>query len=682
MNEPKIRVIITTTFIESMMDLPKSTQKKITSFIEKFQENPRSPGINYENINNATNSDMKSVRIDQGIRGIVLKPNTGNAYALLWVDKHDDAYKWATTKVIRSIDLEGTFSYSSIQTQTISFNEEKINLLRSTSLEDLVELNIPLSLIDQIRSVITVEELKVYENSLSSLTFVKLESYLNGFSLNDVKKIVLENKAEDQPFVLLADDSDEALKEVISKPSEYWRLFLHPKQAEIAKNMYKGTFKLIGSAGTGKTVVAMHRVKALLEKGNANTSILFTTFSKTLCEDIKEKLEILLSKDAFKKVTITNIDSWVSQFIKSERLTRDIAHETESVWRQALKESYLSGEFEMDFLQDEWNLVICANEVKSREEYFSTARLQMGRKIDRVTKDKIYSIFEKYSEIMSSLSLLDLETAKLSLITYLRKKYPSGLYSHVIVDEAQDMSSSAFKLIRAIAGKEHPNDIFIVGDSHQRIYKNKASLKNCGIQIQGNTKTLYLNYRTSDAIYQFASNLLKDEEFDDLEGEILLEKESQSLMIGDEPIIKNYATFHDEIEGIVAIIKDLINLGVKDKDICVCARRNQQLEDYSIKLDSLGLKVYVIQNSQPDNRNIDGVRFMTMHRIKGLEFPHVIIVGLSNESLPLKMVYENLDNEADKRLFIVREKSLFYVAATRAKYTLHITSFGEQSRFI
>lgn len=674
----KIEVQVAQTFFDSMFDLSKQMQKKVRLFIDKFREDPKSPSINYETIANSAHPDMRSVRIDLQYRGIVLKPSTGNIYTLLWVDVHDAAYDWATSHKISVQSVEGSIGVSGLKTQQITFSEEKVNLLRSTRLSDLVTMGIPIDSIDEIRKITNIEELKPYIDVLPALTVLRLQNYLNGHTLESVFAL---KDIKDNPFVIVDDTDRSDLQELVKQPSAAWRLFLHPRQTELVQNDYKGSFKLLGAAGTGKTVVALHRFKRLASSLPMNRRMFFTTYTSTLSEDIIDRLNQLTVKSVGLNLVIKNLDQWVADFIKEENITRTIEFDTDYIWKKVMH-SFQKPEHSLGFLKDEWEQVICPQSITTSEQYFTANRANRRKRLDRSQKAEVFDILMDYRNKLAELQIYDLESGKMSLAAYIKKRYPEGLFQHIMVDEAQDLSASSFVLLRALAGPEHENDLFIVGDSRQRIYKSKYSLKTCGIMISGNTKTLNLNYRTTDSIYQLAQRVIDDEVFDDLDGEPLKQPEVQSLMYGDEPEIHSFPDFNSEVAYIKNRIDQLIQKGVDPKDICVCTRTNTLVDTYCIALSQCGVQVNIVNPGNPNSKIIEGVRGLTMHRIKGLEFGHVILVGLSNEVLPMRSIIESLNSEDERVDFVLHEKSLLYVAMTRAKYSLSISWFGESSPFI
>lgn len=216
-------------------------------------------------------------------------------------------------------------------------------------------------------------------------------------------------------------------------------------------------------------------------------------------------------------------------------------------------------------------------------------------------------------------------------------------YKHIIVDEGQDFSANALMLLRTIAGEEHENDIFIVGDSHQRIYKNKAILSKCGINIRGRSSILRINYRTTEEIRKSAFALLNGISFDDLDDNDDNYDQCRSLTHGLAPQIQGFNNANDEFSFVLHEIRHLIENGVSAKNICVVARTNKLIDDYTAQFTSNGMRCYKIKRSKSDDRSLDGIRVATMHRVKWLEFQYLFIVAANNRIIPLASSIDHTD---------------------------------------
>ena len=265
-------------------------------------------------------------------------------------------------------------------------------------------------------------------------------------------------------------------------------------------------------------------------------------------------------------------------------------------------------------------------------------------------------------------------------LSQLVKDYES-MFMVDVENDIEIVDPAKVTLLRALAGDEHENDIFIVGDSHQRIYRNKAVLSKCGINVRGRSSYLRINYRTTEEIRKFAFGLLNGVSFDDLDEDYDNGKGCQSLTHGDKPEIKQFATPEEELDYIVNKIKELEAGGVEQKNICIVARTHELLDNYISGLQRSGIKSFEIKANKTDDRSFEGVRIATMHRVKGLEFDHVFAVAVNKKVLPFG---SKADFEDDISLeeFRTGEKCLLYVALTRARKSAYVSCYGGLSELI
>lgn len=243
------------------------------------------------------------------------------------------------------------------------------------------------------------------------------------------------------------------------------------------------------------------------------------------------------------------------------------------------------------------------------------------------------------------------------------------------------MPHDAYRLIRALAGEEHPNDIFIVGDSHQRIYRNHPTLSKCGINVRGRSSILKINYRTTEEIRKYAFALLNGISFDDLDENSDLGDKCQSLTHGEKPIVENFENANDEFDFLLHEVKKLKENGISLTDICVVARTKKLVDDYIALFTKAGICAYVIKRNKVDDRSFDGLRVATMHRVKGLEFKYVFIVAANSRIIPLPSAINKTDPVSEVES-VTSEKCLLYVAMTRAQKGVYITSYGRKSVFL
>ena len=322
-----------------------------------------------------------------------------------------------------------------------------------------------------------------------------------------------------------------------------------------------------------------------------------------------------------------------------------------------------------------------SSEAYTKEAYMRASRIGRGTRLNRKVRIQVWKVIEEYQALMKERQVRDTETAMYECRLLIDKNPGMLSYKAVIVDEAQDFSTNAFRLLRAIVGEQHKNDMFIVGDAHQRIYKNKVVLSRCGINIRGRSSYLIINYRTTEETRKYAFGLLKGIPFDDLDTDYDHGRVCQSLTHGVPPIVKNFNSLTEELNYLINEIKRLQSTGIDLRNICIVARTRKLLDDYIKGLLERGIKTYEIKRSRIDERSYDGVRMATMHRIKGLEFEYVFVVAVNKRIVPLYSAINTTDTVA-KEESLTAEKCLMYVALTRAQKTAYITSYGQQSEII
>ena len=351
------------------------------------------------------------------------------------------------------------------------------------------------------------------------------------------------------------------------------------------------------------------------------------------------------------------------------------------MWKKA--ESFTGEDFDLPegFFQEEWETVVQAQNIQTVGEYAKAPRPGRGIRLDRKLRMRVWKVFEEYRVMMDAEKVCDAACAMNECAQLLTTGPEVRLYASVIVDEGQDFGPSAYRLLRAIAGSEHINDLFIVGDAHQRIYKNKVILSRCGINVKGRSGKLRMNYRTTEEIRHSAMNVLEGLSFDDLDDGIDDGKGYISLSHGDQPTVSVFATQDQEAEELIKRIQEQIAAGIDPREICVVARTNPLIDDYKKYLTEAGIDSFEIKRRQADDRSRMGVRLATMHRVKGLEFTTVFIVAANKNYIPLKSAVNRTD-PAEREAAMASERCLLYVAMTRAKKKVMLSAYGAVSDFV
>lgn len=693
------KVAISDDFLTSFAALPRKEQGKVTDFFTKFRMNPEGRGINYEKIKNGMDDKIYSVRIDDAYRGIVVRQPVTNTYIVLWVDHHDEAYRWASRKKCMVNPLTGAiqvFDVESVPAPGTGADAVKTGLFHSISDANFRKLGVPEELISLVKSLDSRDAFHAAAAALPKDAYENLNWICEGFPLNEVLDMLASEELSAQPTndlskALERDESkksfvvvkgEEELRRILAEPLEKWRVFLHPAQRKLVEKLYHGPARILGGAGTGKTVVAMHRARYLAAHAGERERILFTTFTANLAEDISENLKKICTPEELSHIEVINLDAWAARFLKNQGYKPRIIYDAE--FQEKIENAMADCDhvdYETGFYEEEWKRVIMTQEAFSFPEYASASRVGRGTRLNRIKRRHIWDVFEAYIREMKSENFRDVETALYECRRLIEQKGIGSLYQHVIVDEGQDLSPAAFRLIRTLAGRQHDNDIFIVGDSHQRIYNNHASLGKCGVEIRGRGSILRINYRTTEEIRKYAFALLKGITFDDLDDSTDVGDACRSLMHGEKPVIKKCRSANQELEFITSEIEDLQKNGIKLRNICLVARTNSLVDSYKDALKEKGFSIIKITKDSSDSDERDGIRIATMHRVKGLEFEYVFVAGANNNVIPLKAAIDETD-EVSKEESLTSEKCLLYVALTRARRGAFISSFGKASPFL
>lgn len=693
-----IKVAISSDFLTAFANLPRQVQGKVTEFVNKFRNNPTAHGINYEKIKNGIDKKIYSVRIDNTYRGIVACQQETGVYLLLWVDHHDEAYQWAARKRCEVNPKTGAIQVFDVQNIVEDADlSKKVSIFSAARDDELLKLGVPENQMEFVKKLASKEEFYEAQSAMPKDAYEHLSWLVEGFPMAEVLELVEEEystasagedlaAALDVPTTLksfVVVEGEDELRRIMAEPLEKWRVFLHPAQRKIVQKAYSGPARVLGGAGTGKTVVAMHRAKHLASKCNDNERILVTTFTANLAADIRENMRKICTVEELRRMEIVHLDAWVNRFLRESGFSAQIAYDDTiaPIWEQAILQANNNLPFESSFYREEWNRIAIAQEALTLEQYIKAIRTGRGTRLNRKQRIEIWKVFEIYQNLMKENHIRDINTAMYETTKLLQSAGRKPRYVSIIIDEGQDFSNNAYRMLRALAGEEHANDIFVVGDSHQRIYKNHPVFARCGINVRGRSSILKINYRTTEEIRKCAFALLNGISFDDLdEGEDFGDK-CQSLTHGETPIVESFSNANDEFNFVVNEVKKLNDGGIALTDICVVARTKKLVDDYLALFTKAGVRSYAIKRNKIEDRSHDGLRIATMHRVKGLEFKYVFITAVNNRIIPLQSAINNTD-AISKAESIASEKCLLYVAMTRAQKGVYITSYGKKSDFL
>lgn len=689
-----MKLFIYEKFWDSLLKLNKGTQVKVTEFISKFRENSRSAAIHLEPINTFKDASLRTARIDQKYRAILKEVEPANLYLLVWVDNHDEAMDWARNKVIDWNAQTQSFQIYSLDHAVLPLEKSEIKedklFISKYGEKELLKLGVPEVLIPSVLSIGDLSRLEEMEQFLPVDVFENLFYLIDGANIDSLITEINEGttKSESQAeqlysrnnvrsFIELTDDTlfNEALKGSLKK----WKYYLHPSQSEYVNSHFIGSVKLSGGAGTGKTVAALHRLKYLSHNRRSDAPILFTTFTKELTENLKALAAELEVKN--NTYVIENIDALAFRLAKEKNLIRQTdrvfglssVKEPKDIWEQVLEEQLST--FDEEFLKDEYEQVILERDIQDKEGYLRASRVGRGKPISRKDRMAIWELVEQFNERKREAALFYKEEIYNLIANYL-KTSGEVVFSHIIVDELQDFSNVELRFLRALT-PEGENDLFLVGDPFQNIYRKKVNFFKAGVNIRGKrSKRLRINYRTTEEIKNLAIRVITGEEFDDFEGGLEDKSGYLSLFHGLKPEYRCYSSKNEELNAVVLEINSLIEVGYQYSDIAIAARTKDSVDDFRNYLHKEGMP-YVNKNLLSTDG--DGVRLATFHGMKGLEFKQVFLVDVNERTLPKVPYNFNSLTDDEKNIIIKTEKALFYVACSRAIERLMISGIGEKS---
>ncbi len=694
-------------FFESLIQLPKGIQKKVIEFQRKFRENSKSAGIHLEPISTFKDKSLRSARIDGTYRAIIKAPDTGNIHYLLWVDHHDKAYNWATNKVFQWNDQTQSIQVftapETIQVEEKSNIEEVSydnSLFSDYSDEQLLKIGVPNILLPSIREISTLDKLEKIEKFIPTDVFENLFYLSDGANIEYLIHEVEEGKTSTETideqvssinnqrsFIELTDD--DVFNDILLGNLNKWKYYLHPSQRKLTTNDFSGSAKVSGGAGTGKTIAALHRAKYLIDKKTSSEKVLFTTFTKSLTENLKDLIKGLHIDE--KNITIQNIDSLVFDLVKEYKIVPEgfkvfgisSVKNVSDIWDDLISSELTT--FDATFLETEYEDVVLYNNVTSLKEYLRTSRIGRGKPITRKRRQEIWKYIELFQTQTHDQNIFYKEEIYNRLYTFLTNQ-EFHLFDYIIVDELQDFSNIELRVIRSLV-PEKTNDLFMVGDPMQRIYNKKIVFSRVGINVRGKkSRRLRVNYRTTEEIKKLAISIIQDCHYDNFDGEEEEKAGYISLFHGHKPTYDLFKTKTEEISFVSKAINELIDIKDEDginkysySDIAICARTKSGLKDFR---NHLHVSEIPYTDQTHSSKESNKIRLLTFHSVKGLEFKHVFLVDVNNRTCPkIPFDFDIYSNE-EKGEYLKNEKSLLYVAVSRAIENVSITGIGNVSEVI
>jgi hypothetical protein len=693
-----MQFLIADTFSESLGRLTGDEQRAAKMAAFDLQLNPATPGLRFHKLDKSKDKRFWSVSPNMDLRIIVHR--TDASLLLCYVDHHDKAYAWAERRKLETHPTTGAAQIVEIR-ETVKevvvpvYVEHQVSVAPKKDArrvfdgrtdEELLACGVPQEWLADVR-VATGESLLALTDHLPAEASEALLELATGGSRPSAMRTASVGTHQDvSPFehpdaqrrFRLMTNADE-LARALDYPWDKWTIFLHPDQRQTVERDYAGPARVAGSAGTGKTIVALHRA-AHLARSNSDARVLLTTYSDTLANALRSKLRKLLGNEPKlgERIDVHSLTALGLRLHKSlvGAITLAERAEVRDLVASAAK-GVTSHKFTLPFLMSEWDQVVDAWQLDSWESYRDVARLGRKTRLPEAQRNLLWSIFSTVREGLNAKNRAT-EAAMFGAVTAAVSNSKHPPFDFAVVDEAQDLGIPHVRFLAAL-GRGRPNALFFAGDLGQRIFQQPFSWKALGVDVRGRSRTLRVNYRTSHQIRSQADRLLGPS-FADVDGNDEKRAETVSVFNGPSPSILTLKTEADERSAVVSWLAERIRGGTLPHEIGVFVRSDEQVERATAAINAAGLPFKVLDMHV---ETVSGhVSVCTMHLAKGLEFRAVVVMACDDEIMPLQARIEAVGDNADLQEVYDTERQLLYVACTRAREQLLVTSVEPRSEFL
>ncbi len=658
-------IAIAQSFFPSVFKLETREQKLVMAFIQKLMEEHIRSGTSLERVQKARLPNLWSARIGQDLRAILYQE--GNTSLLLYADHHDAAYSWAMRRQLHHDALNRLQIIETVERSVEVEVEVPIHvdppLFAPHEDAYLLSLGLPADWLPALREVRDQDQLLTLCLSLPEEVGEALLDVGNGEIVTPPPPAptprVLHEQAGRRYHVL--QDQDE-LALALEGSLEDWMLFLHPDQRQIVEGLFSGPVQVIGAAGTGKTVVALHRARELARR---EARVLLATFTGALAGNLERSLDRLCSSTERSRVTVSTLHS------QALRLARVVRPGLQPISSEELAAFLLQTEAEdgapsQALILSEWRGVIQPGGITDWAGYRDVSRVGRGSLLRVEERHAIWSRVAQARSLAWREGKLDWAGICGVASRALREGKATSPFQAVLVDEVQDLGMAELGLIRALS-QGVPGDLMLFGDAGQRIYGRRSELERAGLDVAGRVLQLRTNYRTTDAIRRAAEALLGVEEA----------RRSRSLLRGPEPVFHGAPSLDAERRFVLDQLSLWRSQGLLPEEIAVLARVEERLAPLRSELVAQGIPVGGLQDGGTGE-----VRLGTIHSAKGLEFKAVALLGCEDETLPYRYAVESQHDPQDREAQLEQERHLLYVGMTRAREELAVTWVGAPSRWI
>ncbi|MFH1970520.1 MAG: 3'-5' exonuclease [Verrucomicrobiota bacterium] len=684
-----MQFLIADTFTDSLARLTGEEQKAVKTTAFDLQMNPENPGMQFHRLDKGKDKNFWSVRVSDDLRMIVHKSD--RSLLLCYVGHHDDAYRWAERRKLEIHPKTGAAQLVEIRETVKEIIipkyvevEQKARsrpaLFESVAEEVLLSYGVPAEWLNDVRKADEDTILDLAQH-LPGEAAEALLNLATGVTPQVVQAVAAMNPFDhpDAQRRFRVVNNVEELERALEYPWEKWSIFLHPAQRQWVERDYSGPARVSGSAGTGKTIVALHRA-VFLARANPDARVLLTTFSDILANALRTKLRRLISNEPrlAERLEVHSIDAIGQRLFKSHLGQSQIVSKVKVLeFLKAAAGKVDGNKFSLSFLLTEWEQVVDAWQLEAWEAYRDVMRLGRKTRLPEKQRAILWSIFDHVRARLAAGNLITNAGmfCRLAAVVCESKNLP---FDFAVVDEAQDISVAHLRFLAAL-GADRPNSLFFAGDLGQRIFQQPFSWKTLGVDIRGRARTLRVNYRTSHQIRMQADRLLGPE-VSDVDGNTEGRSNTISVFNGPAPTIRVLDSVKAEIATVSKWIMDLKKQGVAPHELGVFVRSAAELDRARAAVKDAVLAFKILDEKVETTSG--HVSISTMHLAKGLEFRAVVVMACDDEVIPLQERIETVSDDTDLEEVYNTERHLLYVACTRARDHLLVTGVDPASEFL
>ena len=687
---------IADTFTASLCKLTADEQKQVKQTAFDAQVNPTSPSLRFHKLDRGRDKNFWSLSVGMDIR--IIAHRTTQSLLFCYVDHHDKAYAWAEKRKLEVHPKTGAAQIVEIRevVQTVTrYEPERIPeraLFASVSDEQLLSFGVPVAWLPAVRALADQDALLELATHLPAEAGEALLDLALGHAPVIGSPVPPQPPLEDYSTAFQHPDaqrrfrlmgSAEELQRALDYPWDKWLVFLTPDQRKLVEGSYNGPIKVCGSAGTGKTVVALHRA-VHLARTCPDARILLTTLSDPLANALRNKLNCLLAREPklAERIDVRSLGAQARRLFQlqtpgsaTDAQLATKAHILELL-RQEAASLGITG-YTDRFLYAEWHELVDARQLTSWEAYRNTPRLGRKTRLSEQRRKELWGLFARMHTALAECKLYTEASLYTRLADSLAERtHPP--FDFIIVDEAQDLSYAQMRLVAAL-GAHRPDALCFCGDLGQRIFQLPYSWKSLGVDIRGRSFTLRVNYRTSHQIRSQADKLL-DAELTDADGNVEKRSNPISAFNGPQPEIRSFASPEEESQAVAQWLVARRTDGVSAREMAVFVRSEAEISRAEAALQQAEIPYVILDNDMDIPR--DRATIAVMHLAKGLEFYAVAVMACDADIIPSQQRIEDMGDDMDLEDVYNTERQLLYVACTRARDHLLICGVEQTSEFM